>query len=72
MNAKNPMFKEIVDQGISVSEFIRLFSGSGKMNWSDLIRGGQNKPVNPYIIDNAEIKTVRFGFHTNRSGCFKR
>jgi len=56
MNAKNPMFNEIVDQGISNSKFASLFSGTGKMNWSDLIRGGQNTPVHLYIIDNAEIK----------------
>ena len=57
LNAKNPMFNEIMAQGISTSEFASLFSGSGKINWSDLIRGGQDKPVHQYIIDNAEIKT---------------
>jgi glycine cleavage system H lipoate-binding protein len=56
LNTKNPMFNEIAAQGISASEFASLFSGSGKINWSDLISGGQNKPVNQYIIDNAEIK----------------
>ena len=56
LNAKNPMINEIEAQGISVSEFSSLFSGSGKINWSDLISGGQNKPVHQYIIDNAEIK----------------
>jgi glycine cleavage system H lipoate-binding protein/ABC-type phosphate transport system substrate-binding protein len=56
LNAKNPMLKEIVDQGISTSEFASLFSGSGKINWSDLIGDGQNKPVHQYIINNAEIK----------------
>jgi glycine cleavage system H lipoate-binding protein/ABC-type phosphate transport system substrate-binding protein len=55
-NAKNPMLREIVEQGISVGEFASVFSGSGKINWSDLISGGQNKPVVPYIIENAEIK----------------
>jgi len=57
MNAKNPMFKEILAQGLSVSEFSSIYSGSGKINWSDLIKNGQNKPVNQYIIDNAGIKT---------------
>jgi glycine cleavage system H lipoate-binding protein len=57
LNAKNPMINEIATQGISASEFASLFSGSGKISWSDLISGGQNKPVHPYIIDNAEIKS---------------
>ena len=49
--------KKLLIRDISASEFASLFSGSGKINWSDLIRGGQNKPVNQYIIDNAEVKT---------------
>jgi glycine cleavage system H lipoate-binding protein/ABC-type phosphate transport system substrate-binding protein len=57
LNAKNPMFNEIVARGISSSEFASLFSGSGKTNWSELIRGGQDKPVRQYIIDKVEIKT---------------
>ncbi len=56
LNAKNPMINEIAAQGISTTEFASLFSGSGKINWSDLVSGGQNKPVHQYIIDNAEIK----------------
>ena len=56
LNARNPMINEIAAQGISTTEFASIFSGSGKINWSDLVGGGQNKPVHQYIIDNAEIK----------------
>ena len=56
LNAKNPMISEIAAQGISTGEFTSIFSGSGKIVWSDLISGGKNKPVHQYIIDNAEIK----------------
>jgi len=55
MNSKNPMIKEIAGKGINSGEFASLFSGSGKMNWSDLIRGGLNKPVNQYIINDAGV-----------------
>ncbi len=58
LNAKNPMFRETVDQGISTGEFASVFSGTGKMNWSDLVKGGQNKPVNQYIIDEAVVLTA--------------
>jgi glycine cleavage system H lipoate-binding protein/ABC-type phosphate transport system substrate-binding protein len=56
MNAKNPMLNEIMDQGISASEFALIFSNSGTISWSDFIRGGQNKPVNPYVIDHRDVK----------------
>jgi glycine cleavage system H lipoate-binding protein/ABC-type phosphate transport system substrate-binding protein len=55
-NAKNPMFKAIADQGLSASDFALVYSGSGPVNWSDLIKNGPDKPVNPYIIDNAAVK----------------
>jgi glycine cleavage system H lipoate-binding protein/ABC-type phosphate transport system substrate-binding protein len=54
-SAKNPMLHEISNLGISIPEFAKLFSGAGKLNWSDLITGGQNRSVNACIIDNAEI-----------------
>lgn len=57
LNAKNPYFNEIIKQGISTVEFASLYSGPGKMNWSDLIKGGQNKPVHQYIINDARVIT---------------
>jgi glycine cleavage system H lipoate-binding protein/ABC-type phosphate transport system substrate-binding protein len=55
LNSKNPMFKETVDQGISTGEFASVFSGTEKLNWSDILKGGQNKPVNQYIIYDAGV-----------------
>jgi glycine cleavage system H lipoate-binding protein/ABC-type phosphate transport system substrate-binding protein len=56
LNAGNPMFKEICDQGLSASEFSLIYSGSG-INWSDLIKNGQDKPVTQYILDNTAVKS---------------
>lgn len=55
-NVRNPMFDEISSQGISGSEFSKLVSGTGKLNWSDLISRGLNKTVNQYIIDYPGVK----------------
>jgi hypothetical protein len=48
-NIMNPMFSDISGQGISIDAFARLYSGSGKITWGDLINGGQNKAVTLYI-----------------------
>jgi glycine cleavage system H lipoate-binding protein/ABC-type phosphate transport system substrate-binding protein len=58
MNEKNPMLRDIVEKGISAREFALLFNGSGEINWSDLIEGGQHKSVTAYIINNPGIKTA--------------
>jgi len=62
ISAKNPMLGEISDQGISSNEFTKLLSGKEKLNWSEVISGGQNKPVNPYFLDNTEIITGVSGY----------
>ena len=66
INARNPMIGEISFQGISSFELAKLLSGSGKLNWSDVISGGQIRPVNQYLIDDTEIITGISGFtHTD-------
>lgn len=61
-NAKNSMLKYISSQGISIDEFAKLLSGSGTLNWSDVISGGQNIPVKLYILDNTETLAAVSGF----------
>jgi glycine cleavage system H lipoate-binding protein/ABC-type phosphate transport system substrate-binding protein len=58
VNATNPMLNEILHQGISKSEFARLLSGSGKVNWSDLITNGEQKPVNCFLSGNTSLTSA--------------
>ncbi len=54
-NAKNPMFRQIMDQGFSAPVFALVYSGP--IRWSDLIKSGPDKQVNQYISDNTVVKT---------------
>jgi glycine cleavage system H lipoate-binding protein/ABC-type phosphate transport system substrate-binding protein len=58
LNARNPMYEEIVREGISAADFASLFTGPVKMNWSDLIKGGHDKPVNQFVMDVPAIITA--------------
>ncbi len=55
LNAKNPMFRQIMDQGFSAPVFALIYSGP--IRWSDLIKNGPDKQVNQYISDNTVVKT---------------
>ena len=52
INAKNPMLKEIYDQGISTQTFSQFFAEPLKQNWASLIKDGLNSRINFYLIDN--------------------
>ena len=56
INAKNPMLKAIIGQGISAEELAQLFSNPEKRNWKNLLSNGQNAPIQTYIIDNEKVK----------------
>ena len=55
LNAKNPMFRQIMVQGFSAPVFALIYSGP--IRWSDLIKNGPDKQVNQYIRDNTVVKT---------------
>jgi glycine cleavage system H lipoate-binding protein/ABC-type phosphate transport system substrate-binding protein len=56
INASNPNYKEIMAQGISAAEFAKLFSGSNKILWSDLVPGGNGNAVQVYLAGGDDIK----------------
>jgi len=56
-NAKNPMFEDILNQGISADALATLFTDPEVRNWGSLVRNGQNTPVHLYLIDNAAVKS---------------
>jgi glycine cleavage system H lipoate-binding protein/ABC-type phosphate transport system substrate-binding protein len=61
LNTENPLLPAIIEQGISTAEFAGLVSNPG-FDWSDLISGGQNKPVTLYILANESVKTAVSAF----------
>ena len=52
INAKNPMLKEIISQGVSALTFSQFFADPQKQNWASLIKDGQNNPIKYYMLDN--------------------
>lgn len=58
INSNNPFLNEIVRQGISAEDFSQLFKNREMRTWSILLEGGQNVPVNFYLIDNESIKST--------------
>jgi glycine cleavage system H lipoate-binding protein/ABC-type phosphate transport system substrate-binding protein len=60
LNSKNPMFRQIMDQGFSAPVFAQIYSGP--IRWSDIIKNGEDKQVNQYICDNTVVKTGVAGF----------
>lgn len=62
INSKNPFLNEIVRQGISAEDFSRIFKNPERRTWATLLEGGQNVPVDFYLIDNESIKSTIANF----------
>ncbi len=67
INAKNPMMNQIYRQGISTEEFEQLFSNPEMRNWKTMLDGGQNAPINYYVIDNESAKSNLANFSKTNS-----
>ncbi len=55
INPKNPMLKEIMQQGISSGEFAQLFTNPVKQSWDVLVAGGQKTAVHLYMTENESL-----------------
>lgn len=60
INAKNPLMAEINKKGLTADDFARLISE--KSDWSMVINGASNIPVNSFIVDNQNVITRIAGF----------
>ncbi|MGD0583461.1 MAG: hypothetical protein ABR974_11000 [Bacteroidales bacterium] len=54
-NSRNPCLKQINERGISSAGFGKIFNGSGKILWSEIIPGSPDKPIDIYLPDNSLI-----------------
>lgn len=60
INSKNPFIGEINKKGFTSEDFTRLLSGDS--NWSMLINGAAETPIQCYISDNQNLLTKIAGF----------
>jgi glycine cleavage system H lipoate-binding protein/ABC-type phosphate transport system substrate-binding protein len=56
MNAENSFIKEIMQRGVSSEQFAQLFNNPDKRNWGTILAGGQNTPVQIYMINDESAK----------------
>jgi len=60
INSKNPFIEEINKKGFTSEDFARILSGDS--NWSMLIDGASETPIQCYISDNQNLLTKIAGF----------
>jgi glycine cleavage system H lipoate-binding protein/ABC-type phosphate transport system substrate-binding protein len=61
-NSGNPMADAILKQGISREELAKLFAGTSRAKWSEIITGGTNASANYYLLNNNMIRNELAGF----------
>lgn len=56
VNAGNPYMNMLSEHGISPEAFSSLFSGPMHRNWSSLLEGAGDNPVNIYVVNEEPVK----------------
>ena len=57
INSKNPMLREINDQGISSGDLARLFKSQGNLFWGSLLEKGKDIPLHYFTSNNEAINS---------------
>lgn len=56
ISADNPFSKEIMESGISPSQFAGAYTEPGKLTWADLSDSGDGTTVNCYCLDDEPVR----------------
>jgi len=58
INSKNPVLDEILKQGISQIALADLLKNQNSQKWGTIVKNGQNKAINVYLIKDESIKSA--------------